>query len=53
MLEKELVPEDDEEGALELLVVGLPGVEELQHRVQDVIVGVGEMLQRPCQGGLR
>ena len=52
MLEEELVLEDDEEGALELLVVGLPRVEELQHRVQDVGVGVGELLEGPGQRGL-
>ena len=53
MLDEELVLEDDVEGALELLVAGLPGPDEGQHAVQDVRVGVGELLQGPGQRGLR
>ena len=53
MLDQELVLEDDVEGALELLMAGLPGPDEVQHAVQDVGVGVGELLQGPGQRGLR
>ena len=52
MLDEELVLEDDVEGALELLVTGLPWPDEVQHVVQDVGVGVGELLQSPGQRGL-
>ena len=52
VLDEELVLEDDVEGALELLVAGLPGPDEVQHAVQDVGVGVGELLQGPGQRGL-
>ena len=53
VLDEELILKDDVEGALELLVAGLPGPDETQHAVQDVGVRVGELLQGPRERGLR